>query len=280
MRSLRDLWQGLCRHPGRAALNAFVCFSGLWTITEALDYFFKDIKFQGPVALFILVGISLTYALRKAWKPTKVDIKVANSNTCLTILYGDLFVQDGLRAVAVSEFFDSQLGRPVSPNSLHGAFLKLCFGGHPQVFDAQVDAELAGTAYTTVTRPEGKSRRYPIGTTALITANSDKYIVFALTNVDPATSKASADVTMAWESLNALWKRARVDCGGAPINLPLVGSGLSGVGLPTRDLLNLIILSAITATKATHITSRIRIVLGHDRFEDLDLRDVKQHWQA
>ena len=63
------------------------------------------------------------------------------------------------------------------------------------------------------------------------------------------------------------------------MNLPLVGSGLSGLGLPTRDLLNLIILSAITETKSKGITRRIRIVLHRDRFDSLDLRDVKRHWE-
>jgi hypothetical protein len=79
--------------------------------------------------------------------------------------------------------------------------------------------------------------------------------------------------------LHKLWQRARIESGGHEINLPLVGSGLSGLGLPTRDLLNLIILSAITETKAKEVTQKIRIVLHRDRFEDLDLRDVKKHWE-
>jgi hypothetical protein len=82
-----------------------------------------------------------------------------------------------------------------------------------------------------------------------------------------------------WNALNDLWKRVRIESGGHPVNLPLVGSGLSGLGLPTRDLLNLIILSAITETKAREITQRIRVVLHRSRFEDLDLRDVKQFWR-
>jgi hypothetical protein len=84
---------------------------------------------------------------------------------------------------------------------------------------------------------------------------------------------------MLWNSLNGMWSRARIECGGYPLNVPLLGSGLSGVGLPTLDLLNLIILSAITETKARQITDRIRIVLHRDRFKDIDLRDVKKHWE-
>jgi hypothetical protein len=84
---------------------------------------------------------------------------------------------------------------------------------------------------------------------------------------------------MMWVALNDLWQRVRIESGGYAVNLALVGSGLSGLGLPTRDLLNLIILSAITETKAKEVTQRIRIVLHRSRFDDLDLRDVKQHWK-
>jgi hypothetical protein len=84
---------------------------------------------------------------------------------------------------------------------------------------------------------------------------------------------------MMWIALHHVWQRARAECGGAPLNLPLVGGGLAKIGLPTRDLLNLIILAAITETKEKSITQRIRIVLHRDRFEDLDLRDVQTHWK-
>ena len=98
---------------------------------------------------------------------------------------------------------------------------------------------------------------------------------------DPVTCKAYSEVTMMWVALRINpWQRARAESGGHPLNLPLVGSGLSGLGLPTRDLLNLIILSAITETKAKQVTPTIRIVLHRDRFEELDLREVKAHWEA
>jgi hypothetical protein len=76
-----------------------------------------------------------------------------------------------------------------------------------------------------------------------------------------------------------MWQRARSASGGHEINLPLVGSGLSGLGLPTRDLLNVIILSAITETKAKEVTKKIRIVLHESRFDELDLRNVQSYWE-
>ena len=280
MRPLKDLWSGVRRHAGRTAWQMFLAFSVLWTLTEALNNFVPGIKIEGLIPLAAIIIASVCYGLERVWKPSSIEIKVANSNTYIQVLFGDLFHQEGIRAIAVNEFFDSALGKPVSEKSLHGVFLNRCFGGHPEPFDKQVEHELEAVSHDVVPRAEGKTKKYPIGATAVITAEKDRYIVFALTNTDPSTCKASADVTMMWVALHKLWVRSRVECGGSSLNLPLVGSGLAGIGLPTRDLLNLIILSAITETKAKPITQRIRIVLARDRFEEIDLRDVKRHWET
>lgn len=277
---MKDLWNGVVRHPWKTISYAFVAFSVMWTLTEGLNHFVPEIQIKGHIAFGIIILISIGYALKQVWKPSKVEIKISNSNTTIEVVFGDLFQLEGIRAIAVNEFFDSKLGRPVSDKSLHGIFISKCFGGHPESFDKQVEEQLKAIESIDAEKVEGKTKRFPIGSSALVAVNHDKYLAFAFAKTDPTTCKAYSDVTMMWVALHQLWQRARVESGGHSLNLPLVGSGLSGLGLPTRDLLNLIILSAITETKAKPVTHRIRIVLHRDRFDDLDLRDVKQHWEA
>ena len=279
MKSLIDLWRGIRRHPLKTGGYAFTAFSVIFTIIKAITHFVPGITIEGPIALTAVIFISVCFGLKKVWKPSKIEVKMANSNTVIEVLFGDLFEQSGIRAISVNEFFDSKIGKPVSDKSLHGIFLQKCFGGHPEAFDKQVDEQLKEIESSDVTKIDGKTKCFPIGSNALIAVNQDRYLVFALAKTDPNTCKAYSDVTMMWVALHKLWQRARIESGGHEINLPLVGSGLSGLGLPTRDLLNLIILSAITETKAKEVTQKIRIVLHRDRFEDLDLRDVKKHWE-
>jgi hypothetical protein len=280
MNTLPDLWQGIRRSPTKALAHAFTAFSVIFTVVKAVNHFVPDITIEGPYALGAAILLSFGFGMKKVWKPSKIEICVSNCNAKIEVLFGDLFTQEGIRVVAVNEFFDSAIGKPVSDKSIHGMFLQKCFGGHPAPFDKQVEDGLKGQEYREVSaKVEGKNRAYPIGTTVMMGANQDQYLVFALSHSNVVTCKASADVTMMWIALNQVWQRARVECGGHPLSLPLVGSGLSGLGLPTRDLLNLIILSAITETKAKEITSRICIVLHRDRFNQLDLRDVKKHWE-
>jgi len=279
MKSLKDLWRGIKRHPWKTIGYVFTAFSVLFTIIKGVNQFFPGVKVEGPLAFGVIILVSVGFGLKKVWKPSNIKIKVANSDTKIEVLFGDIFTQDGIRAIAVNEFFDSALGKPVSENSLHGFFLNKCFGGYPQPFDKQVDEQLASEPHEIVSRSEGKTKKYKIGTTAMLNADKDRYLVFALTHTDITNCMATADVTMMWVALHHVWQRARVECGGSALNLPLVGGGLAKIGLPTRDLLNLIILAAITETKEKAITQRIRIVLHRDRFEDLDLRDVETHWK-
>jgi hypothetical protein len=279
MQKFKDLWRGVSRHPWRTSGYVFTAFSVLFTLIRGLTHFIPGVKIEGAVPFAIVILVSLGFGLKKVWKPSSAEIKIANTNTTIEVLFGDIFRLDGIRAFAVSEFFDSKLGRPVSDRSLHGIFLKRCFGGHPESFDKQVNEQLREVTCTDVAKKEGKTKRYPIGTSALIAVDQDRYLAFAFGKADPDTCKAYSDVNMMWVALHQLWQRARIESGGYPLNLPLVGSGLSGLGLPTRDLLNLIILSAITETKAKEITGKIRIVLHRDRFEELDLREVQAHWK-
>lgn len=278
MQSLRDLLQGIRHHPWRTAGAVFTAFSVLFTLARAATYFVPSVKFEGPLAITVVVGVSAGFGLWKVRKPSRIEIRVAHTNTTIEIVFGDLFTQDGIRVIAVNEFFDSKLGLPVSDKSLHGIFLKRCFGGHPDSFDKQLIDQLQEVTGEEVSKVDGKTKRYPIGTTAMVTVDQDRYLAFAFAKTDPNTCKASANVTQMWVALSKLWQRARVEAGGHSLNVPLVGSGLSGLGLPTRDLLNLIILSAITETKVKQITPLIRLVLHRDRFDEIDLRDVEAYW--
>ena len=241
MQLLADLWRSVCRHPAKTLGLIYLAFSSLFTLIQAVNFFDSKIKFEGLVFLMGLIAVSFVFSLWMIWKPSSVEIAIKHTNTTIKISFGDLFSCSGIKLISVNNFFDSEIGRPVSNKSLHGIFINRAFGGHPQSLDVQINQNLDAIDFKEITeKVEGKNKCYPIGTTAVIDVSGDKYILFALTNSDPATCKASSDVTMMWVALHGAWQRARIEAGGHDVNIPLVGSGLAGLGLPTRDLLNLI----------------------------------------
>jgi len=276
---IKTLWRTLYRHPLHFLWQGFVAFSVFWTFTEATYHFSTWESLKGGVWLSIMLITSVIYAFVSRWQTAKVVIPVRQSNVSIEVFFGDIFECDGMTAIPVSEYFDSEFGLPVSPNSLHGIFINKCFGGHPQAFDAQVAAQLAGVQATQTAKVKGKTACYPIGTSAVLGANGKSYILFALTHADPQTCKASANVPLMFEALSGLWKHARTHLNGSALNLPLVGSGPSGVGLPAIDLVNILVLSFIDETKRQIVTQKLRIILTWDRLDEVDLRQLKKYWE-
>lgn len=273
------LRHNLRHHPRQSLTHGFAVFGVQLALVKGVTHFLPDIKIEGGLPLAIIISISIIAGLCRMWKTSSVVIKVATTDTKIEVLFGDLFAQEGLRGIGMTEYFESELGVPVSEISLHGQFLQQFSKGENKDFDEQLTKQLDGVPSKDVKKTTGKTKSYPIGTTALIECNGNKYIVFAFAEADPKTCKASSDFSKMEIAMRGLWKKARDEAGGHPLNIPLVGSGLSGVGLPARELLNLMILSAITETKLLKITRTIRIILHRDQFGEIDLRETKKYWE-
>lgn len=104
MRNLKDLWRGVSRHPFRTASEAFVAFSVIWTLTESFSYFVPGFDLKGRFWLSVFGFISLCWAVDRVWKPSKVEFKVATCDTSIEIVFGDIFLRDGIRAIRFLSF--------------------------------------------------------------------------------------------------------------------------------------------------------------------------------
>jgi hypothetical protein len=269
---------GIRRHPLAWIVAAFLAYSALWTILDSVGSFFPPIGPKGVAAYLSLVVVSIAIGLWRSLPPTGVRFRIPTTNTILQIEFGDLFAAPGLRVVSVNEFFDSDLGDHVSPRSLHGQLLTRAFGGHPQSFDALVEQSLEGRPFEHVSRRSGRTRRYPLGTTAVIPVNNGRYLLPAVCKTDQSTLKASATVPELWIALEGLWGEARLAAGGDVVSLPLLGGGLAGIGLPPAQHLQLLILSVVSATKHQHITNEIRIILSPSCLDEIDLAPIQREW--
>ncbi len=83
MRSLGDLWRGVWRHPLKTAGYMFTTFSVIFTLVRAVTYFLPAMKIEGPIALAVAVLVSVGFGLRKVWKPSQIEIPIANCNTVI-----------------------------------------------------------------------------------------------------------------------------------------------------------------------------------------------------
>lgn len=279
MHHLHAIWLGIRRRPLAFFVEIFLAYSALWTVVESSSYFFPDIKLQGLGYYLTLLAVSVLISSARAYQRRSIKFKVGHSNTTIRVYFGDLFEAGGYQAIPVNEYFDSELGQPVSPKSLHGIVINRFFGGHPASFDQLVAADLVSAPSQSVSHSGGKALRYEIGTTASIKTNSHRFLLFALCVTEHTTFKASAGLPELVRALEGLCAKARAVLGGEKLVVPLVGSGLSGIGLPSHHLLQLIILLLVNETKKNQFALEVDVVLHPSRFDEIDLCMIEEFWR-
>jgi hypothetical protein len=236
--------------------------------------FFSQIKPDGLLQYSFLVLPSIAYGVWRAWPVSKIELTVPNSDSVLCIEFGDIWEKNGCIAIQVNEYFDSLIGDHVSTNSLHGQFIQKVLRSQSADFDMHVAKALATEPFEAVIRSSGNTKKYKIGTTAAIDIGPKRFLLYAFTKTDITTLKASATVHEIWDALAGLWNSVMVNSNGDPVYMPLVGGGLSGVGLPAKNLLQILIISFSYYTKKNKLTNKLTIVLPKTLSKEIDLREL------
>jgi hypothetical protein len=148
--------------------------------------------------------------------------------------------------------------------------------------DAEVSKQLEAESYDLVNRDApAKTKRYKIGTSILLKASEKVRIVWvALSTTDVETNKAHADLDDLALSIRSALIKARNKGNGDPLNIPLIGGGLSRTGMSSSFLLNFLIGIIVDESKKQNITEIINIVLTKTVLENINLLEVKKNWEV
>lgn len=275
--SLDKIKLGITRSPRIFTIAIFFGLTGTWAIMEP----FVSVYITTPDKYWFLAFLLLPTIIFACWKvypKDEITFTFHNTNTKVKILFGDLFKQKGVIVIGVNEFFDSSIGKPVSPNSLHGYFIQKILGGKQSLFDSAVESELTGTPFETMDRAEGKNKRYSIGTTVKIDFAEKNYLLFALSKANERF-EAYSTPSIILEALNGLMNKARSECNGDTLVLPLVGTGLSRSGISPKYIIELILIAILKSTKEGEVSNEINIILRPELMKEIDLNDLERKWK-
>ena len=226
--------------------------------------------------LIILLVISSLALVISKWPKPSVSFQIDKSGTQLKISFGNVLKQEGVIGIGVNDFFDTVLGKNVSPTSIHGQFLK-SLRGQISDLDREIERQLISFSGDMVERSVGKRKRYSIGNTISYEHQGIKYLLVALsyTGKDYVTKTTSATLLKA---LRELLKKARSECNAKTLNLPLFGAGLSRTGIPPMKLLELLLIAILEESRDGMVTDSISIVLSDDQYDRIDLNKLKKDW--
>lgn len=225
--------------------------------------------------IIVLVISSLALVISK-WPKPSVSFQIDKSGTQLNISFGNVLKQEGVIGIGVNDFFDTVLGRNVSPTSIHGQFLK-SLRGQISDLDGVIEHQLESFPGEKVERSKGKRLRYRIGNTISYVHEGNKYLLVALSNTGEDYVAKTTSTTLL-VALRGLLEKARSECNAKTLHLPLFGAGLSRTGIPPMKLLELLLISILEVSRDGMVTEKISIVLSDDQYDRIDLNKIKKDW--
>lgn len=223
----------------------------------AVSLTIKNILFFIPVVKCILDSygvwifglisfVSLMYAFWILWAKTDKLTLDLTKTTKLTVSYGDLFAQDGIKVIPVNEYFDTHLGDGiVSPNTVHGLFLRK-YQGQISKIDFMIREALSkkerlfGSCRERNMVKDLPQIPYPLGTCIRLIIENKMYLLVAITRFN---ENEHVDIKLPEYPIiiQKLFYEMEQLSDANPVYLPLLGGGQAGVKLTKMQLLNTII---------------------------------------
>jgi len=193
---------------------------------------------------------------------------------------GDLFESDGHLTITADEYFLAKPGKLVNERSLIGQLVTKVYGGDAQLLDTDLNRTLADTARAdSVEKPiEGKTKRYPIGTTVTVHHDERTIFVTALCRIDPDSKHGRATTKDVLAALSGLWEALANNPTGRRVAVPLIGAGQSGVGLSYMACLNILLASLMVAVRSRAIQDEISIVVPSWALSSVNLNAIQAAW--
>lgn len=208
-----------------------------------------------------------------------IEIKSNGFDTKIIVKFGDIFHENGWKAIAVNDFLDSIVDdQIVSSKSLHGILLQRYWAGNIDDWNHQVDEQLTGFSCASEARSKGKQNRYEIGTTVAVRKDASKFLCVALSHTDNSNNETQASSSDLHQAVRGLLQKARSICGNESLTIPLMGSGLSRVGIKSNILVDLILTAIFEETKNKKVTSEIHIVLPKEKASEINLASLQKDW--
>lgn len=249
-----------------ACIGAFSWLSGHGTVT------------------WIIVGGSIVFAgmLYSYFqiRPSKSIQLLVNNSFPLQIEDGDLFAKKGVVIIPVNDYFDTIVdNRIIAVDTIHGKFIEKFFRGRISELDDKIDTALKSQAPTDMpNRAEGKKKRYPLGTCAVLDEGENTYILAALTLFDE-NNHAFIPLSEYGAIIQKIIVKASITANSRPVYMPLLGSGQGGIQKSAQRILSYII-SQIEFCLNVSIPKGLHIVIYDLNKKGINLDNIKSVWQS
>lgn len=263
----------------RSVQYAFSIIAGLSTVAGLWGYTVKDINEElswwkwGLILLAVFVALAagiyflLTRASHKAYS-TEINGKP------VVIKIGDIFEEAGWKVIPCNERFDTEVDdHIIAHNTLNGKMIDNHIDNIQELNTAIAAAAKEKSKF--MPRNAGEKRIYPLG--RFIPYND--FLMLAFSHFDE-NETAYIGIGEYEQLLIRMWAEMRRVYAAKPINLPLIGGGVTTInGLPEKNYTELLKCMLCTLRSSKFQADQgISIVLTQDVIDQIDMNAIKEEF--
>lgn len=249
-----------------SAVLIFLDIPNQWRITSGVVY----IVFLSVIYIFLWI---------RANRLRQIDIKIGI--TTVVIKSGDIFKEDGLKAIAFNEYFDTRVDdKIIAKKSLNGQFILNHIDDVDKLnSDIESDDDLKNSIIgKEVKRKQGKTTKYKLGSSILI---DDEYILTAFSRFN---KNNQAELTIQeyvnflltfWNEINRLYAQRSV-------TVPVFGAGITRFKNGFEDIdINELLRIMIWTFKISKIKfaypAKLTIIVHDDLLSQVNLYELREN---
>jgi hypothetical protein len=261
--------------------NALAAFGLVSAVIQFVGQVFS-IEFTYPAALTgSAVAACLVWGVARAMPERDVTRDFGHPDIRVRVRVGDLFDETEHLVVGFTDTFDTDTSGDtvISRSSVQGQLLDRVYQGDREQLDRDLAAALDPVTPAVVEsasdKPQGKRRRYPLGTVAAITRADRTIFCCAYSELgNDLVARSSMDDM--WASLGHLWDAIAAHGRRRPVAMALVGSDLARIDAMSREnLLRMILLSFICSSNVRVATRELTLVIHPKDLDKVDMVEVE-----
>lgn len=232
-------------------------------------------KIWAGIAFLVVLALIHAVIWRCANLLREISIEIEGSK--INITTGDIFKQDGLKAIAFNEYFDTQVDNVIiSKASLNGKFIESEMKESLDAFDAHIagfpfdDGDIVEAG---AQRRIGKTTRYRLGTICVY----DDFLLTAFARFD---AKNQANLTMPeyLEFLINFWDKVNKVYAQRSVSTTIFGSGITRIKghttISDEDLLKIMLWTFRISEMRFKYPAMLTIVIHESRIDQINLLDI------
>ncbi len=252
-------------------------FSAFATLLLAFVPIPSDIQGVLGVIFLVFLVILYIYDWNKANKLNSIEIDIEGTTVCIKA--GDIFEEDGLKAIAFNEYFDTLVdNKIINEVSLNGIFLKEKL----DIEISELDQEINNYSFENneileknTERLVGKKQKFKIGTIFV----HNNYILTAFSKFD-SSNRANLTMPEYLGFLITFWDKVNIVYGQRSVSVPIFGSGITRIKehrrISDEDLLKIMIWTFRISEMRFKHPAKLTIVIHPEKMDKINLLDIQE----